>query len=167
MTSSPPDEEQDELLLGTRLRAERQRCGENEPSVAHRLAQIGVLGWIIVTPMLLGVFAGRWLDGWLSTGIFWTAPLMLGGLGLGCWSAWRWMLLGAAHLGSLRWNTHLLARGGRVSTSLGLMVLRFAVLGAGLALAAWLGTGILLATALGVLVSRAVILRAQLRRMAP
>ena len=77
------------------------------------------------------------------------------------------VLLGAAHLGSLRWNTHLLARGGRVGTSLGLMVLRFVLLGAGLALAAWLGTGILLAASLGVLVARGVILRVQLRRMAP
>jgi len=93
MTSAPGhDEEQDELVLGTRLRAERQRRGENAPSVARRLAQIGVLGWIIVTPMLLGVFLGSWLDGRLHTGIFWTAPLMLGGLGLGCWSAWRWMM---------------------------------------------------------------------------
>jgi len=77
------------------------------------------------------------------------------------------LLLGAAHLGSLRWNTHLLARGGRVGVSLGLMVLRFAVLGAGLALAAWLGTGILLVVALGVLVARGVILRMELRRISP
>ena len=30
--------------------------------MARRLAQIGVLGWIIVMPMLIGIFAGRWLD---------------------------------------------------------------------------------------------------------
>ena len=52
--------------------ARRRACGcasaaakwlrEGEPSVARRLAQIGVLGWIIVTPMLIGVFVGRWLD---------------------------------------------------------------------------------------------------------
>ena len=92
--STPPvhDEERDELVVGTRLRSERQRRAENQPSVAHRLAQIGVLGWIIVTPMLLGVFAGSWLDRRLHSGIFWTAPLMLGGLCLGCWSAWRWMM---------------------------------------------------------------------------
>jgi ATP synthase protein I len=83
----------DELVTGTRLRSERQRrhAAEGELSVAHRLAQIGVLGWIIVTPMLLGVFAGRWLDTRLGSGLFWTGPLLMLGLGLGGWSAWRWV----------------------------------------------------------------------------
>ena len=41
--------------------------------------------------MLLGVFAGRWIDAKFGTGIFWTAPLLLLGVALGCWSAWKWM----------------------------------------------------------------------------
>ena len=57
----------------------------------RRLAQIGVLGWIIVVPMLIGVFVGRWLDQMFSSGLFWTAPLLMLGLALGCWSAWKWM----------------------------------------------------------------------------
>jgi ATP synthase protein I len=59
--------------------------------VGRRLAQIGVLGWTIVLPMLVGMFAGRWLDVRFATGVFWTAPLLLAGLALGCWSAWRWV----------------------------------------------------------------------------
>ena len=53
-------------MKGIRLRGERYRRWqrEGEPSVARRLAQIGVLGWIIVVPMLIGVFVGRWLDGY-------------------------------------------------------------------------------------------------------
>jgi ATP synthase protein I len=87
-----PDD-QDPLVRGTRLRGERHRrwLREGEPSVAHRLAQIGVLGWIIVTPMLMGVFVGRWLDRTFSSGVFWTAPLLMAGAGLGAWSAWKWM----------------------------------------------------------------------------
>jgi ATP synthase protein I len=85
--------EQDPLVESVRLRSDRRRrhLSEGDPSVARRLAQIGVLGWIIVVPILLGVFLGRWLDGTLRTGLFWTAPLLLLGLGLGCWSAWKWM----------------------------------------------------------------------------
>lgn len=64
---------------------------DGEASVARRLAQIGVLGWIIVAPMLGSVFLGRWLDGRFDTGIFWTAPLLMVGLGLGGWFAWRWI----------------------------------------------------------------------------
>ena len=85
--------ESDPLVKGVRLRGERYRRWqhEGELSVARRLAQIGVLGWIIVTPILIGVFAGRWLDSRLHTGLFFTAPLLLMGAVLGSWSAWKWM----------------------------------------------------------------------------
>lgn len=87
-----PDET-DPLLKNVRQRGDRHRhwLREGDPSVARRLAQIGVLGWIIVLPMLLGIFAGRWLDAKLHSGLFWTAPLLMCGLGLGCWSAWKWI----------------------------------------------------------------------------
>lgn len=64
---------------------------EGEMSVGRRLAQIGVLGWIFVIPTLGGLFFGRWLDTRLETGIFWSAPLMMLGLFLGGWTAWKWM----------------------------------------------------------------------------
>ena len=85
--------EQDALVQGTRLHAGRHRrwqC-EGDPSVARRLGQIGVLGWIIVVPMLIGVFAGRWLDQRFNSGLFCTAPLLMLGLAFGCWSAWKWI----------------------------------------------------------------------------
>ena len=86
-------EEDDPLIDSLRVRSARQKRfqDEGEPSSARRLAQIGVLGWIVTVPMLLGIFAGRWLDGHFNTGVFWTAPLLLLGLALGCWSAWKWM----------------------------------------------------------------------------
>lgn len=64
---------------------------EGEPSVMRFVGQIGVLGWIIVGPTLLGLFIGRWLDRSFSTGIFWSAALLVLGLTLGFWSGWRWM----------------------------------------------------------------------------
>ena len=87
-----PDE-QDPLVKAARQRGERQIrwLREGDPSVAQRLAQIGVLGWMIVVPMLIGVFAGRWLDQKFNSGLFCTAPLLMLGLALGCWSAWKWM----------------------------------------------------------------------------
>jgi ATP synthase protein I len=85
--------EQDSLVKRVRLRSERHErwLREGDPSVARRLAQIGVLGWIIVVPLLIGVFVGRWLDQKFNSGLFWTAPLLMLGLALGCWSAWKWM----------------------------------------------------------------------------
>lgn len=81
------------LVTQTRLRGERHQrwLRDGDGSVVARLAQIGVLGWIIVVPMLMGIFLGRWLDGRFNSGLFWTAPLLLLGLALGGWSAWKWM----------------------------------------------------------------------------
>jgi ATP synthase protein I len=92
-TSEAGSNETDPLVKEVRLRGERHArwLREGDPSVAHRLAQIGVLGWLIVVPMLIGVFAGRWLDQKFNSGLFWTGPLFLLGLVLGCWSAWKWM----------------------------------------------------------------------------
>lgn len=93
----PPDKEQtlqaDALVRGARLEGARERRwrGDNAPPVARRLAQIGVLGWMVVAPMLAGVFAGRWLDDRLHTGLFYTAPLLMLGAAAGCWWGWRWM----------------------------------------------------------------------------
>jgi len=72
----------------TRLRRAR---AHGEPSVSWQLGQIGVLGWIVVTPLLAGLFFGRWLDHHFATGIFWTAALIFAGGAFGFWSAWRWM----------------------------------------------------------------------------
>jgi ATP synthase protein I len=89
---SEPDDK-DPLIREVRLRRNRHDrwLREGDMSVTRRLAQIGVLGWIIVFPMLAGLFAGRWLDRHFGTGIFWSAPLLMLGLVLGGFFAWKWM----------------------------------------------------------------------------
>lgn len=62
-----------------------------EPSLARRFGQIGVLGWMIVAPTLLGVVLGHWLDRLLGTGIMLAAALILLGAALGLWFALKWM----------------------------------------------------------------------------
>lgn len=83
----------DGLLASVRQKQRRYRTWmhQGEPSFGRYLAQVGVLGWTIVLPTLVGTFAGRWVDRALHTGIFWTGPLMMAGLAAGCWTAWRWM----------------------------------------------------------------------------
>lgn len=84
------------MVRSARLHAARERRArrEGEPTVARYLVQIGTLGWLVVTPALLGLFLGRWIDRSLGTGIFWSAPLLVLGVVLGCWSGWRWMQRG-------------------------------------------------------------------------
>jgi ATP synthase protein I len=93
ITPETEQDEQDPLVQGIRLRKERNRSWlrEGSPSMARHLAQIGVLGWIIVVPILMGIFVGRWLDRTFDSGLFYTAPLLMLGAILGGWSAWKWM----------------------------------------------------------------------------
>ena len=91
--SASHDPNPDELAKAVRERQARRNLwrSEGEQSTLRFIGQIGVLGWIIVAPTLVGLFVGRWIDQRAGTGIFWSAPLLLVGVVIGCWSAWRWM----------------------------------------------------------------------------
>jgi ATP synthase protein I len=71
----------------------RQRRGleQPEPSLGRRLGQMGILGWTIVLPTLLGLVLGRGLDRHFASGVFFSAPLLMVGAAFGLWSAWKWM----------------------------------------------------------------------------
>jgi ATP synthase protein I len=89
MTAGDPER----LDEAVKRRRERQARGrrEGEWSIGQNLGLIGVLGWTIVTPTLIGVFAGRWLDRQFGSGIFWTLGLLVLGLAVGCALAWKRM----------------------------------------------------------------------------
>jgi ATP synthase protein I len=94
MTPAPAEERPDypeRLDEAVRLRRERRERWrrEGERSIGQNLAMIGVLGWTIVTPTLIGIFAGRWLDRAFGSGIFWTLGLLVAGLAVGCMLAWK------------------------------------------------------------------------------
>ncbi|HEY7220852.1 MAG TPA: AtpZ/AtpI family protein [Candidatus Binatia bacterium] len=59
--------------------------------VGRALALMGRFGWTIVAPLLLGVFAGRWLDRTFHTGVFWSAALVFVGAAAGFWAVWKRM----------------------------------------------------------------------------
>jgi ATP synthase protein I len=69
----------------------REARDEPEPSLGSRLGQIGILGWSIVIPTLLGLVIGHWLDRHFGTRVFFSAPLLMIGAAFGLWSAWKWM----------------------------------------------------------------------------
>ena len=86
-------ENHERLEEAVRQRQERRERWqrEGERSLGQNLAMIGALGWTIVVPTLLGIFAGRWLDETFQSGIFWTLGLLVAGLAVGCTFAWRRM----------------------------------------------------------------------------
>ncbi len=90
MIDDAPDQA---LITAARRSHARDEAGarDPEPSLGRRFGQIGVLGWVIVGPTLLGVFLGGWLDRLLGTGITLAAALTVLGAALGLWLAFRWM----------------------------------------------------------------------------
>jgi ATP synthase protein I len=85
-----PDDGMAEAVRKRQERVFRWRA-EGEPSMARYVGQIGVLGWIIVAPTLIGLFIGRSLDRVFASGIFWSAALLMLGVAIGFWAGWRWM----------------------------------------------------------------------------
>ncbi|RPI63486.1 MAG: F0F1 ATP synthase subunit [Planctomycetaceae bacterium] len=55
------------------------------------LGMMGLIGWSVVVPTLLGAALGFWVDKRHSGSYSWTLMLLLIGLVLGCVNAWHWM----------------------------------------------------------------------------
>jgi len=91
MTRAPRNSGQDDMHRAVRLREERsERWKEvGERSIWQNLSMIGALGWLIVTPILLGILIGRWLDRIFETGIFFSGALIFLGVVLGAYLAWQ------------------------------------------------------------------------------
>jgi ATP synthase protein I len=61
------------------------------PGVWFGLGLMGVIGWSVVVPTLLGVALGLWLDGHYPGVRSWTLAVLVAGLTLGCMNAWHWV----------------------------------------------------------------------------
>lgn len=55
------------------------------------LGVVGSIGWLVVVPTLVGAAAGLWLDSHFPQVLSQTLALMLAGLAVGCFNAWRWV----------------------------------------------------------------------------
>ncbi len=55
------------------------------------LGMMGLIGWSVSVPALLGVALGAWLDRHQGGTHSWTLALLVAGLTLGCFNAWRWV----------------------------------------------------------------------------
>lgn len=71
---------------GRKLRARRSDQG-----VWFGLGMMGLVGWSVVVPTLLGAALGAWLDGRYPGSHSWTLALLVLGLILGCVNAWHWV----------------------------------------------------------------------------
>ncbi len=70
-----------------KLKARRRE----DSGVWFGLGMMGLIGWSVAVPTLLGAALGIWLDLHYSSTHSWTLSLLILGLLLGCVNAWRWV----------------------------------------------------------------------------
>lgn len=70
-----------------KLRAQRHVT----ETVWSGLGMMGLVGWSVVVPTVLGAALGIWLDEHHHGAHSWTLSLLIIGLTLGCLNAWHWV----------------------------------------------------------------------------
>lgn len=60
-------------------------------SVWFGLGMMGIIGWSVVIPTLLGAVLGLWLDEHYPGSYSWTLMMLIIGLFIGCLTAWHWV----------------------------------------------------------------------------
>ena len=70
-----------------RLKAQRHTAR----TIWFGLGMMGLIGWSVVVPTLLGAALGIWLDKHYPGPHSWTLTLLFIGLIIGCVNAWHWV----------------------------------------------------------------------------
>ena len=80
----------EQLLAKVALRQSRmiRRKQQGAPVIWRAVSLVGVIGWIVVLPMLIGIAIGMWIDHRWPSRFSWTLMLLVAGLAAGCLHAW-------------------------------------------------------------------------------
>jgi len=70
-----------------KVRARRDR----DRSVWFFLGMMGLVGWSVAVPTLIGVALGAWADRYATGRISWTLTGLVVGATIGCITAWFWV----------------------------------------------------------------------------
>jgi ATP synthase protein I len=71
-----------------KLRAQRN----STRTVWLGLGMMGLIGWSVAIPTLLGTALGLWLDKHYPVSFSWTLTMLIIGLFIGCLNAWHWVI---------------------------------------------------------------------------
>jgi ATP synthase protein I len=77
--------------IGTKAARKLKARGNSAQGVWFGLGMMGLIGWSVVVPTLLGAALGLWLDKLHSGNHSWTLALLVAGLVIGCINAWHWV----------------------------------------------------------------------------
>ena len=78
-------------LIASKTRRKLEAARAGPPSPWFGLGMLGVIGWSVAVPTLLGAMLGGWLDRHHPSRHSWTLALLVAGLFVGCATAWHWV----------------------------------------------------------------------------
>jgi ATP synthase protein I len=94
MNDEPINNPKDDPAFADRIGAKAARKLEARHStqgVWFGLGMMGLIGWSVTIPTLLGAALGLWLDKHHPGTHAWTLALLVAGLSIGCLNAWHWV----------------------------------------------------------------------------
>ncbi len=77
--------------IGAKAARKVKARGSSTRGVWFGLGMMGLVGWSVVVPTLLGAGLGLWLDEHHPGKHAWTLALLVVGLAIGCLNAWHWV----------------------------------------------------------------------------
>jgi ATP synthase protein I len=77
--------------LNAKLKRKLKAQGKVNQTIWSGLGMMGLVGWSVVVPTLLGATLGIWIDEHYPSSHSWTLALLMLGLTLGCLNAWHWV----------------------------------------------------------------------------
>jgi len=89
-----PDPRSTDQSFSARVGAQEERklqARRVRSPVWQGLGMLGLIGWSVCLPTLLGAWLGRWLDEHHPGTHSWTLALLVAGLFFGCLNASRWL----------------------------------------------------------------------------
>ena len=64
---------------------------DGSPNFWFGLGLLGIVGWTVALPPVLGALLGAWIDQRWPSRYSWTLTLLIVGLVLGCVTTWQWL----------------------------------------------------------------------------
>lgn len=78
--------------IGRRAGRMKNARDKPAPSPLRGFGTFGMIGWSVAVPTVGGALLGLWLDRVAPQGFSWTLALLLGGVVIGVFIAWGWVL---------------------------------------------------------------------------
>jgi ATP synthase protein I len=92
-STEKPSKDEPSLARQVGTKAERKLKAQRNVNrtVWLGLGMMGLIGWSVAIPTLLGAVLGLWLDKQYPVSFSWTLTMLIIGLFVGCLNAWHWI----------------------------------------------------------------------------